>query len=290
MPEKLSFVKVEGLGNDFVLLDLFKNFLGKSPGDFPSLVRTLCDRHFGVGADGLLLLLPSETADFRMRIFNPDGSEAQMCGNGIRCLAGYIYSKKLTKKKVFTIETLGGLREVRIAATSPVPEVEVNMGVPALLERNEDGSWKSLPLHETNNSPHEISIEAEGLPPFAGTAVSMGNPHFVLFVDSLDGLPLRAWGPAIEMHPLFPEGTNVEFCAVEGGKIRLLVWERGAGETLACGTGACAAFAAASIHSLTGREAEVVLPGGSLFIRRLDDGSLLMRGSAREVFRGDFLL
>ncbi|MFH0802019.1 MAG: diaminopimelate epimerase [bacterium] len=290
MPETLSFVKVEGLGNDFVLLDLLKNSSGKSPGEFPSLVRTLCDRHFGVGADGILLLLTSEAADFRMRIFNSDGSEAQMCGNGIRCLTGYIYKEKLTDKKVLTIETLAGLKEVRIVSSSPVPEVEVNMGVPALLELNEDYSWKSIPLNEADDHPHEIVFEAEGLPSFAGTAVSIGNPHFVLFVDSLDDIPLGTWGPAVEKHPLFPEGTNVEFCAVEEGKIRLMVWERGAGETLACGTGACAAFAAASIRGLTGREAEVVLPGGSLFIHLLDDGSLLMRGPAREVFRGDFLL
>jgi diaminopimelate epimerase len=167
--------------------------------------------------------------------------------------------------------------------------VEVNMGLPSLLIRNGDGAWKSIPL-DKQPAPQSVLIEAEGFPSFTGTAVSMGNPHFVLFLDSLDDLPLSTWGPAIENHPLFPEGTNVEFCAVEKGKIHLMVWERGAGETLACGTGACAAFAAAFIGGLIGREAEVMLPGGSLFIQRLSDGSLLMRGPAREVFRGEFFL
>ncbi len=277
MPENLSFVKLEGLGNDFVLLDLLDRPPEAGPDLFPSLARTLCDRHFGVGADGLLLLLPSGCADFSMRIFNPDGTEAQMCGNGIRCLAAYVSGKKLVKKDNFTVETRAGLRKIGFFPGDAIFEAEVDMGVPAVLSRREDGVSESF------------SVQPGGLPAFSGTAVSMGNPHFVIFLDSLENLPLDVWGPAIERHPFFPEGTNVEFCSVEEGRIRVLVWERGAGATLACGTGACAAFAAASFLGLAGDRVEVVLPGGSLFIRRLPDGSLLMRGPAREVFRGEYI-
>jgi len=263
----MNFVKMEGLGNDFIILDFIDKPLEFSENELHVLARKLCDRHRGIGADGLLLLLSSDKAIIRMRIFNPDGSEAEMCGNGIRCLARYAFERKIAGRQ-FDVETGAGNKHVQIfSSTDEDVEVEVNMGV-----------YKFLSIDY--RLPSQI-------PAISVNTISMGNPHCAIFLENIKDVPVEEWGRCIEKDPAFSGGINVEFCQVIGNdKIRVVVWERGAGRTLACGTGACAAFAAASAKNMTGKSAEVVLDGGSLFIRQDEDGSILMRGPAREVFTG----
>ena len=278
---KIDFVKMHGLGNDFILIDCLSKQLGDS--SFLScLAKRLCNRNFGIGADGLMLILPSSKADLRMRIFNFDGSEAQMCGNGIRCFAKYAYENKLVSKNKFTVETLAGIiiPELTIK-NNKILGVKVNMGSPKLRRREipMNGKDTSRVVNET------LKINPEQI--FKITCVSMGNPHCIIFVNDVKSIAISEIGPKIENHPLFPEKTNVEFIQVLNKKeISFRVWERGVGETLACGTGACAALVASVLNKKSERQAIIHLTGGDLDIQWADDGNIYMTGPAELVFKG----
>jgi diaminopimelate epimerase len=266
----LEFTKMQGLGNDFILLDDMSEGLELTP----EQVRHLCDRHFGVGADGVIAVSPSSRADLKMRVFNPDGSEAEMCGNGIRCFALYARDRGLVPGPELSVETLAGIIRPRIDGKT----VTVDMGEPEF-------DPEKIPV----NLPGEV-IDYPVV--FAGrkveiTCVSMGNPHCVIFRDPGEEPPVAELGPLIEIDPLFPERTNVEFVAVLNDReLDFRVWERGAGMTLACGTGACAALAAAARTGRTGRKALVRLPGGDLDIEWRENNRIFMTGPAVEVFTG----
>ena len=231
----MEFTKWQGCGNDFVIVD----FLDREPVDFAALAVRMCDRHFGVGADGLMIVCPSETADIRMREFNPDGTEPEMCGNGIRCFARCLYDCGRIRREQFTIETIAGTMVPRILTESgEVTAVEVDMGEPVL-------AGDAIPVRGFGMEPviaQSITVEDRT---YAMTCVSMGNPHCVIFVDDAEGFPLAELGPKFENHPAFPRRINTEFVHVRDRKhARMRVWERGAGITLACGTGTCATLAA----------------------------------------------
>jgi len=282
---KIDFVKMHGLGNDFILIDCLSKPVGDS--SFLSyLAKRLCNRNFGIGADGLILILPSSKADLRMRIFNYDSSEAQMCGNGIRCFAKYAYENKLVSKNKFTIETLAGIIIPElIFKDKEISGIKVDMGIPKLKRREIPmvGKDTSTVVNET------LKINSEQT--FKITCVSMGNPHCITFVDDVQSIPVNEIGPKIENHPLFPEKTNVEFIQVlNKQEINFRVWERGVGETLACGTGACAALVAAVLNKKTDREATIHLPGGALNIQWADDRHVYMTGPAELVFRGEMIV
>jgi diaminopimelate epimerase len=283
----LPFTKVEGIGNDFLVVDLRPGRPGARAGgpsiEDPAAVRAVCDRHFGVGADGVLAVLPSETADARMRVLNADGSEAEMCGNGIRCVAKVLHdSDAELRRPGLRIETGAGVLDCEIAARQGLAEeVTVEMGRPRLT-RDE------IPLAPsgTGRALRETISVADRT--FRFTGVSMGNPHAVIFGEDGDLRRLaETFGPALEVADRFPRRTNVEFARVRGGEIDLVVWERGCGITLACGTGACATVVAACLEErlAPGRPTAVHLPGGTLVITVADDYSgVRMRGPARTVF------
>ena len=267
---KINFTKMHGIGNDFVVIDCRNINLG----DIKALAEKLCDRRFGIGADQLLLLHDSDKADFRMEIFNADGSEVEMCGNGIRCFAKYLTTHGLTDKTKLEIETLGGI--IRPSVREDL--VEVNMGKPILEGReipvNLDGRVVSKPLEILDKT-------------FDITCVSMGNPHCVIFVDDVESFPLTKYGPLIERHELFPNKINVEFVEIMNDReIRMRVWERGSGETLACGTGACASAVASVLNNRAHRRVTVHLAGGDLDILWGEDETVYMTGAAEEVFEG----
>ncbi len=271
----LNFVKLEGLGNDFILIDGIKQDLISY--DFAKLAPQLCDRHFGIGADGLLLVFKSEKASYQMRIINSDGSEPEMCGNGIRCFARYIY-EEYEHTSVLSIETLAG---IMLPVLDPKNNlIEVDMGEPVL-------DAKKIPVALSGEKLIGQDIEAAGAK-FKFTPVSMGNPHAVIFVDDVKKVDLPKYGPAIEKHTLFPKKTNVEFIdVVSRQEINFRVWERGAAETLACGTGACASVVAGVLNDKTDRKVLVHLPGGDLLIEwQEEDNHVSMAGPAFEVFRG----
>ena len=274
----MEFVKMHGLGNDFIVVAGEREL----PADAPERAVRLCDRHFGIGADGLVYILPSERADVRMRILNPDGSEAEQCGNAIRCVAKYVYDRGLAARSLVTVETLGaGVQRLEITAEGGrAVKVKVDMGEPVL---------RGLDVPTTIDRTPVVGhpIEADGRT-FHFTAVSMGNPHCVIFVDDAASFDLCRWGPLIERHPLFPRKTNVEFVTVVSrSRAVMRVWERGAGPTLACGTGACATLVASVLGGLTDRKAVVSLAGGDLFIEwSEEDNRVYMTGPAEEVFAG----
>ena len=285
----LPFTKVEGLGNDFVVVDLRARSASETAAaQDPALVRQVCDRHFGVGGDGVLAILPGAEGDARMRVLNADGSEAEMCGNGIRCVAKVLYETDAAlRKPVLKIDTGAGLLLCEMTATDGrVDSVTVEMGRPRFT-RDE------IPL-APGGAARVVreTITAEGRA-FRFTAVSMGNPHAVTFVDdpAEDLMALaKRFGPTLEVAPTFPRRTNVEFARVRGTEIDLVVWERGCGITLACGTGTCATAVAAAVEERLprGREVPVHLPGGTLFITVApDDSGVRMRGPARIVFRSE---
>jgi diaminopimelate epimerase len=269
---------MHGLGNDFIVVAGEREL----PEGASGLAVQLCDRHFGIGADGLVYILPSDRADFRMRIMNPDGSEAEQCGNAIRCVAKYVYDRGLISKDTVTIETLGaGVQQLQIAAEGgKAAKVRVDMGEPIL-------NGLAVPTTIDLNPVIGHPIAAEGRT-FHFTAVSMGNPHCVIFVDDAVSFDLHKWGPLLETHPLFPRKTNVEFVTVASRTHAVMrVWERGAGPTLACGTGACATLVASVLGGLTDRTATVSLAGGDLLIEwSEEDNHVYMTGPAAEVFTG----
>ncbi len=272
---KIHFTKMHGLGNDFVMIDARK----KAIPNLKKKARLICDRRFGIGCDQLLVIMPSKKADVKMLILNADGSEAEMCGNGIRCFAKYLWDRKdpkIRKKKELAVETLAGIIRPRIVSDKLVC---VDMGEPVL----------DAPLVPARFEGHVVDklIEVGGRP-YRITAVSMGNPHCVIFTDSVDAVPLELEGPPLEHNPDFPKRTNVEFVEVlDKGRVKVRVWERGSGATLACGTGACAVAVASALNGKTGRRVRVDLPGGTLKIEWGKDNHVYMTGPATEVFAGE---
>ncbi len=270
----MRFTKMHGIGNDFIIIDAIRQYVA----DPQLLSSRLCDRHFGVGGDGLILALPSSRADARMRIFNSDGTEPEMCGNGIRCLGRFLYDEGLCQKIPMTVETGAGLLTLQLSVEDgTVRGATVNMGAPRF-------SPEEIPVAADGNA---VTVEVDGRA-LRFFCVSMGNPHAVTFDLFPDEDGLRRLGPQIERHPLFPRRTNVEFCRLDGeGGAQVRVWERGVGPTLACGTGACAVLAAGAAQGLLPREAPIALPGGTLSVRWGEDGCLYMTGPAERVFTGE---
>jgi diaminopimelate epimerase len=265
----LRFYKLQGAGNDFVLLDACTQPL--TSGEVASLARRLCDRRFGVGADGLLIVEPSERADYRMRLYNADGSEATMCGNGIRCVARYLWEHHCPDAGSLAIETGAGVRRVHRLSER---QFRVEMGTPKIMPTLECGSYASA-LAEASLQHSKVSV------------VHTGAPHLVLFVDSVDAFPLEALGAQLEHHPQFPDRVNVSVAQVESPSlVRARVWERGAGATLACGTGACAIVVAGVQMGRLERTARVQMPGGTLTVEWRPDGTLWLTGDAELVFEG----
>ncbi|MCF6147840.1 MAG: diaminopimelate epimerase [Candidatus Kuenenia sp.] len=277
----MKFTKMHGIGNDYVYVNCFHEAVKDPAG----LAKKISDRHFGVGSDGLILILPSETADCRMRIFNADGSEAQMCGNGIRCVAKYVYDHKLVRKNPLKVETLAGIKTIELFTQNDcVYKARVNMGCPGLMR-------SEIPMVGTDTQViNESLILGDGIS-FPITCVSMGNPHCVIFVDDLKQIDIEKKGKAIEHHNVFPERTNVHFVRVHTPKeVTMITWERGSGITLACGTGASAVCVAGVLNKRTERNLLAHLPGGNLELEWADDENVYMTGTATEVFTGEWLL
>lgn len=280
----MRFLKVHGLGNDFVLVDAREEKIFPADREgLADLAVRVCHRNFGVGADGLVLVREAEDADIAMQIINPDGSEAEMCGNVIRCVARYVYEKGQVRGNSLRIKTLAGIMVPEILTDSGrVVSVRVDMGAP-VLERSlipmegDSGLVVSEPLTAGNNT-------------FTVTAVSMGNPHCVIFVKDVEEVPLDIWGRKIETHPAFPRKTNVEFVQVlSRDEVAMRVWERGAGYTMACGTGACAVAVAGVLNGCTGRTVKVNLEAGPLHVEwKEENNRVYMTGPAEIVFSGDY--
>ena len=297
---KIPFTKMHGLGNDFILIDCgdrSKNFPTEAK-EIGVISRKLCHRRFGIGADQLLLLYSSEAADFKMRIFNSDGSEVEMCGNGIRCLARYIWDRNLSEKETLRIETLSGI----IIPEKAGEMVKVDMGEPVfdagkipvkivesekLKVKSSKTNLPSPPLRKRGQGgviDYPLKIEGKV---FNITCVSMGNPHAVVIVEDLSQFPVSFYGPLIENHPIFPKRTNVEFIEViNPQEVKMRVWERGSGETMACGTGASAVAVATNIKGLTERSVTVHLLEGALLVEWAEDNHVYMTGPALQVFEG----
>ena len=266
------FVKMHGVGNDMVVIDCLKSPV-QNP---PHLARKLLNRHLGIGGDQLLLLLKSRKCDFQMKVFNPDGSEAEMCGNGIRCIAKYVRDEKLSVKKELTIETLAGPKNVKFAGKL----IEVDMGEPVM-------KGKDIPVNLSGriiNRPLKTETKE-----FRITCLGMGNPHCITFHENLENVPVEKWGPMLEHYNIFPRRANVSFVNILGkAELQVRVWERGAGMTLGCGTAACASVVASVLNGFTDREVTVSLPGGKLEIEwNQKDNHVYMRGPAETVFRGE---
>jgi diaminopimelate epimerase len=271
----MRFTKMHGIGNDFILFHGFNHAI-PDPG---ALALRLCDRHFGIGADGLILALPSDRADARMRILNRDGSEAEMCGNGLRCLGKFLYDTGLCRRTSLRVETLAGMLELTLktGGDGEVESVTADMGAPCF-------DPPAIPVAADSNA---ITLEAGGHR-LRFFCVSMGNPHAVTFDLYPDDETFATLGPILERHPIFPRRCNIEFCRVEGADARVRVWERGDGATLGCGTGACAVLAAGVRQGLLPRSAGILLPGGALSIRWDETGNhLFMTGPAETVFTGE---
>lgn len=276
MADEILFTKMHGAGNDFIVIDSLQD----APKDPSGLAKILCMRRFSVGADGMILVLPSDVADYRMRIFNPDGSEAEMCGNGIRCFAKYLQEKGICKKSKLSVETLAGILYPELLDDA----VRVDMGEPILAR-------SKIPMRGDSERVLGESIQIDGKT-LNITAVSMGNPHAITFVEDLADYPVKDIGSKLEKNPAFPKKTNVEFVRiVSDDELEVRVWERGAGETLACGTGACASLVAASLNGKTKRSAKVNLPGGSLIIEWDESNNhIYMTGPAETAYEGKILV
>ncbi|MBI3408386.1 MAG: diaminopimelate epimerase [Planctomycetes bacterium] len=274
----MRFTKMQGTGNDYIYLDCIHNPPPKDPAE---MSRKIADRHFGVGADGLILVCPSTQADARMRMFNADGSESEMCGNGVRCVAKYVYDHGIAKKPTLTIETGRGVLTLELElGGGKVRQVRVDMGEPIL-----EGS--KIPTTLSGNPPREAPLPRFD---FRVTCVSMGNPHCVTFVNQITDQMVLGIGPNIEVDALFPRRTNVEFVKVNRpDDITMRVWERGSGETLACGTGACAVCVAGVLTGRTQRKITAHLRGGDLLLEWSEsDNHVYMTGPAVEIFSGEW--
>ncbi len=276
----MQFIKMHGAGNDYVYVDCFREPI---TGDVSQLARAVSDRHTGVGGDGLVLITPSEQAPVRMRMFNADGSEAEMCGNALRCVAKYAAEQGLASGDEFPVETGTGLLTVSIVERSGgrVEEVQVNMGAPILKSADIP---TTLPGDPPLNEPLQVGGDM-----FEVTCVSMGNPHCITFVDEITDAHVLTLGPQIETHAVFPNRVNAEFIRVlSPDAFEMRVWERGSGETMACGTGACAAAVAGVLTGRTNRQVRAHLRGGELLLNWTEQGDVLMTGPATEVFRGEW--
>ena len=274
----MEFVKMQGLGNDYVYVNCLRETI-KNPAEVSKFVS---DRHFGIGSDGLIVINPSEVADFKMSMYNADGSEGKMCGNGIRCVAKYVYDYKMIDKEVITVETLAGIKTLKLnVENGKVKTVRVNMGSPII-------NAKDVPVisdkEKVINEPVVIDGKEYGI-----TCVSMGNPHAITFVDDTDSLKIEKIGPGFEKNEIFPDRVNTEFIQIIDRKtIKMRVWERGSGETLACGTGACASVVACVLNNLTDNKVTVKLLGGDLEIKYdTDENTVYMTGPARIAFTGN---
>lgn len=274
----MEFVKMEGCGNDYVYVNGFNTKID-NPNELSKIVS---DRHFGIGSDGLIVINPSEVADFKMSMYNADGSEGKMCGNGIRCVAKYVYDYKMIDKEVITVETLAGIKTLKLnVENGKVKKVRVNMGSPII-------NAKDVPVisdkEKVINEPVVIDGKEYGI-----TCVSMGNPHAITFVDDTDSLKIEKIGPGFEKNEIFPDRVNTEFIQIIDRKtIKMRVWERGSGETLACGTGACASVVACVLNNLTDNKVTVKLLGGDLEIKYdTDENTVYMTGPARIAFTGN---
>lgn len=277
MTRSIQFTKMHGAGNDYIYVDTTRYPI-ENPEE---LSRIWSAPHTGIGSDGLVLIGHSDKADFSMRIFNADGSEARMCGNASRCIGKYLYDNKLTSKTEITLDTLSGIKTLNLhVADGEVDAITVDMGIPTDEPVDYDGKG-SKPMKE---QPIEVNDVR-----YVATTVSMGNPHLVIFVDDITEIDLQKVGPLLENHPLFPGRINVEFAQVLGdGRIRMRVWERGSGITQACGTGACATAVAAFLTGRAGRKSVIIMDGGTLTIEwDVATGHVLMTGGATKVFEGE---
>jgi len=277
---------MHGLGNDFIMI----NDLKEQIENYPKLAKKLCDRHFGIGADGMILIQNSQKdeADFKMRIFNSDGSEAEMCGNGIRCFAHYLHINDLTNKKALKIETLAGLIKPEIIEYEPYQSiVRVNMGKPEYTLEKLHVNKKMIDANINKLFCYPLKIDDKE---YIINGASTGNPHAIIYVNNLDQVNVKQIGPKIEEHPLFKKGTNVEFAEViEKDQINVKVWERGAGATLACGTGACATAAVSIAQNRVERNVQINLPGGPLQISQNKEDEMMMTGPSTFVFKGEIM-
>jgi len=287
----MKFTKMHGTGNDYIYIDCFLETV-ENPEE---LAVKLSDRHFGIGGDGIILILPSQIADCRMDMYNADGSQGRMCGNGIRCVAGYLFDHRRVHGPEVTVETLSGIKRLKLnLENNSIVDITVDMGAPILVPKQIPVQPEQIPVRwekaKKDPSGFIVSepIEIEG-GTWLVTCVSMGNPHAVIFVDDVAAAPVERVGKILEHHPAFPEGTNVEFIEmVNDSTIKMRVWERGSGETLACGTGACASVVACVLNGKTKREVCVKLTGGDLKIFWDEtDGSVYMTGPAKQVFTGE---
>lgn len=277
----MKFTKMHGIGNDYVYVNCFEESV-KNPAEVSKFVS---DRHFGIGSDGLILISPSAIADFRMNIYNADGSQAEMCGNGIRCVAKYVYDYGLTDKTEISVETLAGIKYLRLQVENgKVASVEVNMGAPIL-------EPKEIPVAVEESPVVNVPVEVKGKI-YHMTCVSMGNPHAIIFMNNVKDLDIEAIGPYFENHTVFPKRTNTEFVEVlDRNTVNMRVWERGSDETLACGTGACATTVACILNDKTENEVTVHLLGGDLKIRwDREANQVYMTGPATVVFDGEITL
>lgn len=277
----IQFTKMHGLGNDYVVINRLNDENIISNDEIPSLVRILCDRHYGIGADGVVFVEKSKIADFKMSIYNKDGNEAQMCGNGIRCFSKYVYEKGLIHNKVISIETLAGIKQAYLHFNrGNLAEITTCMGKPIL-------DLQSLKNEHLISDTFESKIRLDNKI-FEALPVSMGNPHAIIFTSNVDKFDVKKYGSIIEGHKNFPQKTNVEFVQIiDRSYIKIRVWERGAGETLACGTGACATLAVCNILGFTRNKATIGLPGGNLKATwNKQDNNIYLTGIATKVFEG----
>lgn len=277
----IKFTKMHGAGNDYIYVDAQQYDIPD-----PAAAAVKWSRpHFGVGSDGLILIGASEVADFRMRMYNNDGSEGMMCGNGVRCIGKFVYDKGLTRSKTVSVETRAGIKilQLQTDANDRVTGATVDMGEPILSNKEQ--------LATADGRMTAGRVEANGKN-YTGTFVSMGNPHFVIFVDDIGAIDLAGEGPALECHPLFPQKCNIEFAEVrENGIIRTRVWERGTGITMACGTGACATAVAAKLNGRSNGQSIIAMDGGDLTIEwRVTDNHIYMTGPAATAFEGEIEL
>ena len=274
----MEFVKMEGCGNDYVYVNGFNTKID-NPNELSKIVS---DRHFGIGSDGLIVINPSEVADFKMSMYNADGSEGKMCGNGIRCVAKYVYDYKMIDKEVITVETLAGIKTLKLnVENGKVKTVRVNMGSPII-------NAKDVPVISDKEKVINEPVVIDGKE-YNITCISMGNPHAITFVDDTDSLKIEKIGPGFEKNEIFPDRVNTEFIQIIDRKtIKMRVWERGSGETLACGTGACASVVACVLNNLTDNKVTVKLLGGDLEIKYdTDENTVYMTGPARIAFTGN---
>ncbi len=277
----VTFTKMHGLGNDYICINSLENILAENK--LPQIARYMCNRNFGIGADGLILVQESTIADIKMRIFNKDGSEAEMCGNGIRCFAKYVYDNKIIDKQTISIETKAGVKLIRLKVLNgEVQEAQVDMGRPIF------DDIKNISVQNNYRIPISVNIKVDDTR-FIGNYVSMGNPHLVIFVNNVENIDIEKWGPAIENMKCFPNKINVEFVQALGrNTLKIRTWERGVGETYACGTGSCASFCIAYYKGICSSYVKAILRGGELNLNyNKQNGHIIMSGIATKVYDGN---